>query len=235
MDEDERDQGGSVVAEQTPEQLVARAIAPVKKDFLRPPPARDSSPNDDVSVPNDNKTSALAKEKKSKRQLKRERRQEQKSARNLCPEIAKTGDVSSCPYKDKCRFSHDLEGFKAQKPADLEGQCPFLKSGGSCPYGLACRFSSTHEDGGVPSGNLNGLRNSSEVNGLNKDVQKLLWKNKMSFSKADAKLKSLGLVGLSKSKGMTWKIKMEVTLVQISMIILMTVPLVLLPLTQVLS
>lgn len=40
--------------------------------------------------------------------------QGQKSARNLCPEIARTGDVSSCPYKDKCRFSHDLEGFKAQ-------------------------------------------------------------------------------------------------------------------------
>ncbi|RDX71542.1 tRNA-dihydrouridine(47) synthase [NAD(P)(+)]-like protein, partial [Mucuna pruriens] len=196
MDEEERDEGSSVVVEQTPEQLVARAIAPVKKDFLRPPPVRASSPNDDVSIPNDTKTSVLAKEKKSKRQLKRERRQEQKSARNLCPEIAKSGDVSSCPYKDKCRFSHDLEGFKAQKPADLEGQCPFLKSGGSCPYGLACRFSSTHEDG-VPSANL---KNSFEVNGLSKDVQKLLWKNKMNFSKADAKLKSLGLMGPSKSK-----------------------------------
>ncbi|RZC14382.1 tRNA-dihydrouridine(47) synthase [NAD(P)(+)]-like isoform C [Glycine soja] len=195
---DEGQQGGSV--EQSPEQLVARAIAPVKKDFLRPPPVRSSSPNDGVSIPNDNnKTSVLAKEKKSKRQLKRERRLEQKSARNLCPEIAKTGDVSSCPYKDKCRFSHDLEAFKAQKPADLEGQCPFFKSGGACPYGLGCRFSSTHEDG-VPSANLNGLKNNSEVNGLSKHVQKLLWKNKMSFSKADAQLKSLGLVGTSKSK-----------------------------------
>lgn len=195
MDEEERDQGDSSVAEQGPEQLIARAIAPVKKNFLCPPPVRDSTPNDDVSVPDDNKTtSVLAKEKKSKRQLKRERRQDQKSPRNLCPEIARTGDVSSCPYKDKCRFSHDLEGFKAQKPADLEGQCPFLKSGGTCPYGLACRFSSTHEVA-EPSGNLNGLKNSSEVNGLSKDVQKLLWKNKMSFSKADAKLKSLGLAG----------------------------------------
>lgn len=70
---DEGQPGGSV--EQSPEQLVARAIAPVKKDFLRPPPVRSSSPNDGVSIPNDNnKTSVLAKEKKSKRQLKRERR-----------------------------------------------------------------------------------------------------------------------------------------------------------------
>lgn len=40
--------------------------------------------------------------------------QEKKSASHLCPEVAKSGDVSSCPYKDKCRFSHDLDGFKAQ-------------------------------------------------------------------------------------------------------------------------
>ncbi|KAG2400832.1 tRNA-dihydrouridine(47) synthase [Vigna angularis] len=202
MDEEERGVGISVprvvAANQTPEQLVSRAIAPVKKEFLRPPPVRSSAPDDDVSIPNENKTSVLAKEKKSKRQLKRERRQVQKSAKNLCPQIAKTGDVSSCPYKDKCRFSHDLEGFKAQKPSDLDGQCPFVKSGVSCPYGLTCRFSSTHE-GGVPSCVRNGPKNSSEVNGLSKEVQKLLWKNKMTFSKADAKLKSLGLLGSSKS------------------------------------
>ena len=40
--------------------------------------------------------------------------QEQKSTRHLCPEIAKTGDVSSCRYSDKCRFSHDIEAFKSQ-------------------------------------------------------------------------------------------------------------------------
>lgn len=33
---------------------------------------------------------------------------------NICPEIVKSGDVNSCRYKDNCRFSHDLEGFKAQ-------------------------------------------------------------------------------------------------------------------------
>lgn len=40
----------------------------------------------------------------------------------------------------------------------------------------------------------NGLKRGSEVNGLSKDVQKLLWKNKFSFPKADANLKSLGLL-----------------------------------------
>jgi tRNA-dihydrouridine synthase 3 len=78
-----------------------------------------------------------------------------------------------------------------QKPGDLEGECPFLKSEGSCPYGLSCRFLSTHEEGKPLSSN--GLEKRSEVNGFSKDVQKLLWKNKMTYPKADAKLKALGL------------------------------------------
>ncbi|XP_054788015.1 tRNA-dihydrouridine(47) synthase [NAD(P)(+)]-like [Prosopis cineraria] len=192
------------LTQQTPEQLVARAIAPVKVKFLCPPPVRTSSTtqNEEVSEDKDKvsvQSGGLVKEKKSKRQLKRERRQEQKSAKNICPEIAKTGDISSCPYSDKCRFSHDLEAFKAQKPTDLEGECPFFKAEGSCSYGLACRFSSTHAEG-MPPGNLNDRRKTSEINGLSKDVQKLLWKNKMRFPKADARLRALGLWESSKLK-----------------------------------
>ncbi|KAL5788746.1 hypothetical protein ACOSP7_005695 [Xanthoceras sorbifolium] len=187
----------------TPEELVAKAIAPVKKEFLRPPPTRTIPKNGDVSEANDvssrSTTTTLVMEKKSKRQLKRERLQEQKSAQYICPVIAKTGDVSSCQYKNNCRFSHDLEAFKAQKPADLEGECPFLGDEGPCPYGLACRFSGTHKNG-VIALTLKVQKNSSEVNGLKKDVQKLLWKSKMKFPKADAKLKSLGLLNLAKSK-----------------------------------
>lgn len=79
-----------------------------------------------------------------------------------------------------------------QKPADLEGTCPFLDNEGPCPYGLACRFSGTHKDG-LPEGNLKSHRLCSELNVLNKDTQKLLWKNKVKFTKADATLKRLGL------------------------------------------
>lgn len=62
----------------TPEELVAKAIAPVKKQFLRPPPTR-ANQNDTVKYTNERSSqqhsSTLVKEKKSKRQLKRERRQ----------------------------------------------------------------------------------------------------------------------------------------------------------------
>ncbi|XP_039040939.1 tRNA-dihydrouridine(47) synthase [NAD(P)(+)]-like [Hibiscus syriacus] len=183
--------------QRTPKELVARAIAPIKPEFLRPPPPSRTTQNDAASDANANAKQPqanLVKEKKSKRQIKRERRQEQKSASNLCPEIAKTGDVNACSYKDKCRFSHDIEAFLAQKPADLEGDCPFIKADAPCPYGLACRFVGTHKDG-ASAATSNLLKKCSEVNGLSKDVQKLLWKNKMRFTKADGVLKSLGLMG----------------------------------------
>lgn len=66
------------LTEQTAEQLVARAIAPVKPQYLCPPPPRTlSTPHNNQQHNNDNndKKDSLVKEKKSKRQLKRERRQ----------------------------------------------------------------------------------------------------------------------------------------------------------------
>ena len=68
--------GGGVV-QQTPEDLVAKAIAPVKREFLLPPPIRPCSKdsNDVASDATKSAPSNLLKEKKSKRQLKRERLQ----------------------------------------------------------------------------------------------------------------------------------------------------------------
>lgn len=178
------------------EELVAKAIAPVKKEYLRPPPTSRSSISDNKDENTkfaSSKSSGIVKEKKSKRQLKRERREERKSALNLCPVVAKTGVVSSCNYGDKCRFSHDLEAYKSQRPADLEGECPFTSAQKPCPYGVSCRFYGTHKD--VPNENLGTLKESSEVNTLKKDVQKLLWKNKMKFPKSNVALKQLGVEG----------------------------------------
>ncbi|CAM8899073.1 unnamed protein product [Rhodiola kirilowii] len=155
----------------TPEEMVAKAIAPVKREFLRPPPPRDSrtETNDDAAEANGG-ASKLVKEKKSKRQFKRERQQEQKLALHICGMVAKTG----------------------KKPADLEGTCPFVGTEGKCRYGLSCRFSGTHPDGSTADATVQENK-ASELNVFKKDVQKLLWKNKMSFPKADAVIKSLGL------------------------------------------
>ncbi|KAL2927927.1 tRNA-dihydrouridine(47) synthase [NAD(P)(+)]-like [Bienertia sinuspersici] len=193
-------------SEQPPstEELVAKSIAPVKKEFLRPPPTNRSTNSENYhnnSIKDDDNgksdsskaDNGIVKEKKSKRQLKRERREERMSALNLCPAVGKTEDISSCSYGDKCRFSHDLEAYKSQRPADLEGECPFITAQKPCPYALTCRFYGTHKD--VPNENLDALKEGSEVNMLKKDVQKLLWKNKMKFPKSNAALKQLGIEG----------------------------------------
>ncbi|MBA0872735.1 hypothetical protein Goshw_019567 [Gossypium schwendimanii] len=64
---------------------------------------------------------------------------------------------------------------------------------------LWLRFAGTRKDN-APAATFNLLKKSSEVNGLSKDVHKLLWKNKMRFTKADAIVKSLGLAP-------NWKVK----------------------------
>ncbi|KAK1437302.1 hypothetical protein QVD17_03092 [Tagetes erecta] len=183
-----------LVIEMSVEELVAKAIVPVKKEFLCPAPTRGVGSSD---ISSDTITSApVVVEKKSKRQFKREKNQEKQSTHNLCPVVAKTGRVDACLYKDKCRLNHDIEAFKANKPPDLEGNCPFDSDEAPCPYGLACRYFGTH----TATGTTNGQRNNSQVvNGLKKDVQKLLWKNKMTFPKADAKLKALGLTKSKKA------------------------------------
>lgn len=79
-----------------------------------------------------------------------------------------------------------------QKPADLEGTCPFIGAEEKCRYGLSCRFLGTHVEGTAVDGAVQ-ENIVSELNVFNRDVQKLLWKNKMSFTKADAVIKSLGL------------------------------------------
>ncbi|WOH03854.1 hypothetical protein DCAR_0623254 [Daucus carota subsp. sativus] len=186
----------------TAQELIAKCIAPVKKQYLCPLPVKSSikeASNDAVLDAKPSSNSSLVTEKKSKRQAKRERKQEQKSVLHLCPVVAKSGSVSSCQYADKCRFSHDIEGFKSEKPVDLEGKCPFLEEEGPCPYGMACRFSGTHK-AEANAETISTRRRESETNGLRKDVQKLLWKNKMKFPMADAQLKLLGLLLNSKKK-----------------------------------
>jgi tRNA-dihydrouridine synthase 3 len=54
----------------TPEELVARAVAPVKAAFLRPPPVRDTPTSEESRA-----SGAVPLEKKSKRQFRRERKQ----------------------------------------------------------------------------------------------------------------------------------------------------------------
>ncbi|KAF3680789.1 hypothetical protein FXO38_02105 [Capsicum annuum] len=79
----------------TIEELVEKAIAPVKREYLRPPPSRPSTNNkgDIVEVQNDDvaeaKSTSIIKDKKSKRQMKSKHRNDPSTMKKLHEKHAK--------------------------------------------------------------------------------------------------------------------------------------------------
>lgn len=129
--------------------------------------------------------------KKSKRQRKAER-----AAPGFCTLYAR----GKCIHAENCKFSHDVEQFRASKPEDLPGTCPFVVDGKCCPYGITCRFEGTHPK---TTENGNGIAltgNEDELNGLSKELQRMLRKNEVQFPLADAVLKEKG-IRISYAKG----------------------------------
>ena len=70
--------------------------------------------------------------KKQKRAAHQQRKRD-----SLCGNVVATGDPAACPYGDRCKFSHDVEAYRARKPADLPGRrCPFERA---CSLGRSIR------------------------------------------------------------------------------------------------
>jgi hypothetical protein len=55
---------------------------------------------------------------------------QQQRAHNLCTNFA----IGKCHYGERCKFSHDIQVYLQNKPADLPGSCPFSCLA-DCPYG----------------------------------------------------------------------------------------------------
>ncbi|KAL0043602.1 hypothetical protein WJX79_009566 [Trebouxia sp. C0005] len=115
-------------------ELVGKGIAPVKREYWKPPASRQ-----EVAAVGSSEAAATAAppERKSKRQAKRER----ETGVNLCINFL----AGNCEFDKDCRFSHDIQAYLAQKPRELPGQCPF-SAAVRCPYGITCLFASTHSN-----------------------------------------------------------------------------------------
>lgn len=93
---------------------------------------------------------------------------------------AKVGEP--CPYKDQCKYNHDVIDYLSRKPADLGPMCYQYETFGTCSSGIMCRYGSCHIDletglslnrpeseGGV-------VERDNTINVLRKDVQLALRK-----------------------------------------------------------
>ena len=49
-----------------------------------------------------------------------------------------------CPYKDSCKFDHDVQAFFAARQPDIGPVCPVWEKHGYCPMGLNCRWAGSH-------------------------------------------------------------------------------------------
>ncbi|BDA49432.1 probable tRNA-dihydrouridine(47) synthase [NAD(P)(+)]-like [Coccomyxa sp. Obi] len=121
------------------EALLARGLAPIKREYIRKAVPRDTDEDapKQVEQKNDNSTSKVASEKKSRRKMKKILKDQR--AGDLCFNHAR----GICPYGDKCKFNHDIEAYASSKQPDLPGQCP-SSAMPECPYGITCRWAGTH-------------------------------------------------------------------------------------------
>jgi tRNA-dihydrouridine synthase 3 len=127
----------------TTEELLSRGAAAVAREYLRPlprlPRTLDSAApaingrrvRGDVDV-NAQRTGKSRKALSSDDDAKRNA---------VCNSFLK----GRCLYAERCKFSHDLELYLAQKQPDLPGECPFgAASTNICPHGAACRYYGSH-------------------------------------------------------------------------------------------
>ena len=89
----------------------------------------------------DSQDGAPPRKKQRGQNKKRPRDKRVASSERLCPSLKIT---IPCPFSTDCRFSHDIDGYMAQKPADIGEKCVIFEQYGECPYGLECRYGSKH-------------------------------------------------------------------------------------------
>ena len=115
------------------------------------------------------------------------------AADKMCPGLL---SEDGCNFGSACRFNHDKESFMKSKPEDIAAECYVFKTFGKCKYGITCRYSKHHT-----TDELNNVVNEdlyektkdakTSYNILPKEQQRLLWKRKYDFNKANTTYKQV--------------------------------------------
>jgi len=192
----------------TPEECIARGIAPVKPEFLKPPPAAPAAVADAVAA-----APAGGERKPSKREQKRV------LAARRGAQLCRAFVAGRCAFSaETCRWSHDEAAAVAAKRPDLPGHCPFACTGEPCRYTVLCRYAGAHAAAagaaGAEAAPLQGAALAAaacacaageplplprvaaveaERNPLPRELGNALRRNLVPFPAADAQLTHLGL------------------------------------------
>ena len=114
-------------------------------------------------------------------------------ADKLCPTLSRVKEneeAVQCTYPN-CGFQHDVEKYLANKPPDIDGECPRFKNFGICEAGLSCRFGKMHiKDQKYNLVNYEIYKEGTtsknqEKNHLKRDLQDPLRKKKYDFKASD--------------------------------------------------
>lgn len=92
-----------------------------------------------------------------------------------------------CAFGDKCKFSHDVVQYLANKQKDLGDRCHLFDTLGKCIYGVACCFGQSHltaDHNNIVNEELwsQSKSHTTVLNTLPKPVQRLLRDKKYDFS-----------------------------------------------------
>eukprot|EP00912_Choanoflagellata_sp_UC4_P001870 UC4_evm3s1200 len=178
--------------------------APIKKEYIFDTP---TTPIDTKSTPassssissEETNNKENEKKKKSKSKTKNQKSGHNRIAKdpggNLC--ISIIHGKKKCDYGEKCKFSHDIDFYLANKQPDLDGVCPSVEQGVPCPFGIKCRFFGKHpaqetneKAEAMIYSNTRAIENNV-INILSREQQQSLRKRKAKFPKSGAVIKAL--------------------------------------------
>ncbi|KAI8334759.1 hypothetical protein BC941DRAFT_495544 [Chlamydoabsidia padenii] len=99
-----------------------------------------------------------------------------------------------CGFGENCRFSHELEQYLKEKPADLGDRCVQFELFGKCQRGYKCRYLNAHLDENKKLVVNEELVKKNPVytkNGISAESQKALSKRKYQFPRSTAYMKEV--------------------------------------------
>ena len=149
----------------------------------------------DSSQPAEGEVAAppLKKRKLKGRNKKRPVEKRMNDSDRLCPSVM---GERTCPYGDRCKFSHDVQKFVESRQTVVDKNCYMFAKYGRCPFGVTCLFADQHL-----TENFSNVVNQelvdkykgrcSVLNTISKDLQIRLRKKEYNFKKSSQILKQI--------------------------------------------